>query len=982
MSFEGKNTQLYPVVNIGDNWYSTNNTTVEFEGVSYYCKPILMNIPSIKESIDIESRKFKISSVSLQFSNYVADGERFSDQLTDSSLINVEATIYYKSPSEMLEVYKGVIRSISHDDEKVSIQLEDLTEKKAHKDLPQEFLGDGDNIPDKSKNKPIPIVYGHVDKSPVLPVESFTEFIIDSKDIDGVNSEDSGFTHPSYINTELNPAGIIFLGSLLLHTGDKYLNVVEDGQYIAQDNVIKLDSTNNTIFPLPSNNEQDEVNLLVNDNNHDFNLSVSNVLRDDSLQSEDFFVIGDVNKLNDGSYDPNLSIISNPSDGYLVQDGNYIISPLLGYIERLFVSIDINYQPSYDYLKDTIIDGVTYTQVNNIIGFKINNKNIQNVIGKAYSYANTQVLHTAVFALDDIQNPQVGSYDTISGTSSSYTGIGFPITGSVMPTINNVFNFGIANQQTNTNAPINLIYSRGDSNNINFDYENALILFYGVPKANTLAIQFRGIYNVSSSSDDFTLAPNFELSGDLNEIELLREVKVTKPFSKEYYANVNGRLDEVGNFITNPIDIIKHLVEVELGIDAFDDNDFLLAKTAHSDWQFGFTINKKINSKKLIAEIAKSTKCFPVFKNDGTFGFNTILDEYPLEDDSYIEIKESEVISYSFKKTKPEQIYKKVDVQYKKDYAQDSYLKRTDEIDLGSDDYYGIEDSVDSCLEFESDYIREESTALLLRQFLSEQYKNDHLIFNLKLPLQYIDLEIGNIVKFNTLFQGIKAYGIDYTQEEVINDQLRYPLFMVTSTQKNLDSVQIECMQLHNLSGITEPVDYVAYDGDDIEISGNVIDRLLGAFTIGVVDTQNFEDFLGDSEYFRISGVSGVDIVKVEHTYSESADYQNTFVIRNFEEQIDGSLLAVEDINFELSLEDEQQLTITLSSFIPSVEFEGGTGDVNDDGILNVLDVVMMVNVILENTTFTEQQIQAGDMNQDGGLNVLDVVTAVNQIIG
>ena len=471
MSFEtdiqGKNTQLYPVVKIGDDFYSTNNVTIN----GNYCKPILLNIPSIKQSIDIESRKFKISNVSLDFNNFVFNGERFSDQLNESSLINLESEVYYKSPTELKLIYKGIVRKITHDDEKVRVELEDNTEKKAHK-----YVGDADNIPDKSKNKPIPMVYGHVDKSPVLPVESFTEFIIDSKDIDGVNSEDSGFTHPSYINTELNPTGIIFLGSLLLHTGDKYLNVVEDGQYIAQDNVIKLDSTNNTIFPLPSNNEQDEVNLLVNDNNHDFNLSVSNVLRDDSLQSEDFFVIGDVNKLNDGSYEPNLSIINTtPLDDYHTQDDAG--SVLNGYIEKLFISIDINYQPSYDYLKDTIIDGVTYTQVNNIIGFKINNRNIQNVIG------------------------------------------------------------------TNTNAPINLIYSRGDSNNINFDYENALILFYGVPKANTLAIQFRGIYNVSSSSDDFTLAPNFELSGDLNEIELLREVKVTKPFSKEYYANVNGRLD-------------------------------------------------------------------------------------------------------------------------------------------------------------------------------------------------------------------------------------------------------------------------------------------------------------------------------------------------------------------------------------------------------------------------------------------------------
>ena len=50
-------------------------------------------------------------------------------------------------------------------------------------------------------------------------------------------------------------------------------------------------------------------------------------------------------------------------------------------------------------------------------------------------------------------------------------------------------------------------------------------------------------------------------------------------------------------------------------------------------------------------------------------------------------------------------------MQYKKDYAQDSYLKKTNTIDLGADDYYGIEDSADSYLEFESDYIRDKNTA-------------------------------------------------------------------------------------------------------------------------------------------------------------------------------------------------------------------------------------------------------------------------------
>ena len=78
-------------------------------------------------------------------------------------------------------VYQGIIRRITHDYSKARIELEDLTEQKTHKNLPQESLGDGDNIPDKYKNKPIPMVYGHVEKSPC--VLSGNDLKIDYKDI-------------------------------------------------------------------------------------------------------------------------------------------------------------------------------------------------------------------------------------------------------------------------------------------------------------------------------------------------------------------------------------------------------------------------------------------------------------------------------------------------------------------------------------------------------------------------------------------------------------------------------------------------------------------------------------------------------------------------------------------------------------------------------------------------------------------------------
>ena len=53
-------------------------------------------------------------------------------------------------------------------------------------------------------------------------------------------------------------------------------------------------------------------------------------------------------------------------------------------------------------------------------------------------------------------------------------------------------------------------------------------------------------------------------------------------------------------------------------------------------------------------------------------------------------------------------------------------------------------------------------------------------------------------------------------------------------------------------------------------------------------------------------------------------------------------------------------------------------GDMNSDGLLNVLDVVSLVNTILNDDDY----ILFGDMNQDGVLNVLDIVQLVNFILG
>lgn len=56
-------------------------------------------------------------------------------------------------------------------------------------------------------------------------------------------------------------------------------------------------------------------------------------------------------------------------------------------------------------------------------------------------------------------------------------------------------------------------------------------------------------------------------------------------------------------------------------------------------------------------------------------------------------------------------------------------------------------------------------------------------------------------------------------------------------------------------------------------------------------------------------------------------------------------------------------------------------GDLNDDGLIDVIDVVIIISIILEQITGTEDQISDADFNQDGNVNVIDVIKMINFIV-
>ncbi len=57
-------------------------------------------------------------------------------------------------------------------------------------------------------------------------------------------------------------------------------------------------------------------------------------------------------------------------------------------------------------------------------------------------------------------------------------------------------------------------------------------------------------------------------------------------------------------------------------------------------------------------------------------------------------------------------------------------------------------------------------------------------------------------------------------------------------------------------------------------------------------------------------------------------------------------------------------------------------GDLNSDGVVDILDVVTVVSIIMGNTTPDDYQMQAGDINLDGAIDILDIVSMVSLILG
>tara|TARA_R100000808_G_scaffold12433_1_gene30935 strand:- start:18174 stop:22346 length:4173 start_codon:yes stop_codon:yes gene_type:complete len=398
---------------------------------------------------------------------------------------------------------------------------------------------------------------------------------------------------------------------------------------------------------------------------------------------------------------------------------------------------------------------------------------------------------------------------------------------------------------------------------------------------------------------------------------------------------------QTDGIIDKPADIVINLLTFELGYGRvheaqdilttfnvypdytkFDTKSIEESRSAHSNFKMGFAINEKIDSLKLLEEFLQETKSYPKFTGTGKFGLITINEKYT-EDDIDRVINEDHILRYKMSKTKVEDIITSCKMFYRYDNGNDNYPMASDKIniedliyDYNGYEYYGLEQNVDGYKEFELRYHTENETVEEFQKYKLLNECNVHNIIDLTLPLNYIDIMVGDKIHI-PLINNERIYGMDYSKVSYLNGQAIYPLWLVMSTDISEKEIKIKAYQLH----------YLGVDGDH----GYGSDY----------------DIVGNMNQYHSSLLSGNGSPLPNWNYNALANVHNDLEIAYGDITADGIINVVDIIRVVNHIVGIEYLTASEQDRINNINLNTGELTNNDYDAINVVDAVALVSYVL-----------------------------------
>ena len=176
---------------------------------------------------------------------------------------------------------------------------------------------------------------------------------------------------------------------------------------------------------------------------------------------------------------------------------------------------------------------------------------------------------------------------------------------------------------------------------------------------------------------------------------------------------------------------------------------------------------------------------------------------------------------------------------------------------------------------------------------------------------------------------------------------------------------------------ILNSFDEIINPGEQIELTLILINNPLwgNAINASAILLTNNIDITISNSYVEFGNIIPGDV---------GMNVENPFLI-SFDENIsiDDESLDIEFVlEFSSNLQDYVEYKTSIPIILTLQENTIILGDLNQDSIINILDVVQLVNVVLGASNPSSYQLQAGDMNGDEILNIQDIVILINLILG
>ena len=1022
----GWDKEDFSVTDIGspsENAIYVSQRKENFDG-NYY-EDYDLKVPTINEVQDFKDNKYRINNLNLKLSNFEVGGTRFSDLLESSSFYNTSCMLFYKSQTcetlnDCLPSYLGLIRKIKHSDKSVSISIEDFAEHHFDLLVPKSKMVATSNIPDRYKNKAIPMTYGRVDKVPI-------PFSVGQE-----NDLNSNLT--LYIDSQ--PYN---LNSAFQSTGQAV-----GSDIVAQDPVFIYDESYFNVIKQP-------------------NLDL------DPLENYNYFYATGGNnapRIVFGTYsyeDPEVNIndesdsqyINDTSEGWLrlqVFKNPTSLGPETFYrnSDGRWAGHGVNSYPSETaYLEDTPDNEVKWDRgYDDIDSFVQIDHHMESVSWAGQNYQSTQFLaqfeNTSLPFGDDVIGDPARSYVLIKAKSS----MGIACLTEAWHSGNISYNI-----EYNWNSGDGLVAQNGGGHNFNWNYSNAdpsgnghLIIsphhttthlwaennwytnqsYQGGENINgiwihkppenssvdlagqdeagstellrggTLEGRWRNVTydNISSNAPDgardfyvgeninslrigygsycwtdhlygsWTNPTHFEPSGytfwwhhlvwlakiRLYDLKLIQNLTVQNMHNREYYVNISSGRNTMGGVVGYTKDILQKELE-------FTNNEFTMPQFSESSevpdevlkW-LSFSAVEPIPVKTIINELCKISQVSTKYKNDGKFSWTVRKKKYN-EDDVTAKILEKEIIKYSFSKTSIEDLKTKMKLEYNYDFALDEYKANIEldiynllSLDPNNDNFYDLNYYNLSSL----DYLGQETHSKSYKS-LESKYITSKVLWETKRP-PLITQNDG----YATYFTRWKL--LDLCQQKLIIE-MELPLYYIYL--ETGDVVSIDSL-IKNLK---------AYGRDY-----TTLERINGvwfypAFIISKITKSE------KSVKIKMIQLTCVD----PDVYDENSTFYGNHNWYN--DPVEQPLIPVCTTTGAIN-----QYTGDMTGYVPNDAYCWWVGDPNNDGQVNVIDIVLTVqqilyvqNVFIDN--LSPNYMKAMDINHNGVINVVDIILMVNMII-